>query len=136
MFICLGGCLQRRFPAISLAHSRVRCSRGQSLVFRPYVVFSGTVPRVPAVHGANPSCVRGDSPWSSPCPPGRGSAISLVRAWGQSFKKPSLTMRESRQSLVRAWGQSLPTQNVPTYALTLTRYLENSLGTIRTSAGA
>ena len=39
-------------------------------------------------------------------------------------------------SLVRAWGQSLPTQNVPTYALTLTRYLENNIGAIRTGTGA
>ena len=71
-----------------------------------------------------------------------------MRAWGQSFKKPSLTMRESRQSLVRAWGQSLrgtipracvgtvPPHNSATYALTLTRYLENSIGAIRTGTGA
>ena len=143
------------------------CSRGQSLVFRPYMVpiprawgqslelsmsarervgnipracvgtvlqetqphhvFSGTVPRVPAVHGPIPracvgtvlgalhvrqgegrqysSCVRGDSPSRNPASPcARAANPSCVR--GDS---PS-----AAPSLVRAWGQSLPT--VPPHA--------------------
>ena len=71
----------------------------------------------------------------------KGITLPAVNPDG-SMTSPNVTLAADGASgtavdfLVTSANLSTSNQNVPTYALTLTRYLENSIGAIKTGTGA